>query len=199
MARITVEDCLTKQTNRFALIHLASKRTKQLLQGATVVLDEGCDNKAVVTSLREIAEGKVRFLTEEEAERLKALNLEEQVPGLEPEAIERRAAMQKSFEEEIADLSDGEGVGASNSATNGSSNGHSVVAEGDESDDDESDDEEEDTETADSDGAESEIEAADAGDQEATATPAEDILDNEPAEQSEAEGTDTPNGEKEQF
>jgi DNA-directed RNA polymerase subunit omega len=198
MARITVEDCLTKQTNRFALVHLASKRTKQLLQGATVVLDEGCDNKAVVTSLREIAEGKVRFLTEEEAERLKALNLEEQVPGLEPEAIERRAAMQKSFEEEIADLSDGEGVGASGSGTNGTSNGHSVLADDADSDDVESDDdsgdaesEDEATDAEDSDGAESEVEAA--------AEPAEDSPESEPTDQPDTDSTDTPDGEKEQF
>jgi len=67
MARITVEDCLTKETNRFSLVLLASKRTKQLLRGARVVLTEKRDNKHIVTSLREIAEGKVRFMTEEEA------------------------------------------------------------------------------------------------------------------------------------
>ncbi len=132
MARITVEDCLTLQTNRFALIHLASKRTKQLLQGATVVLSEECDNKAVVTSLREIAEGKVRFLTPEEVERLRELNLEEQVPGLEPEAIERRALAQKSLEEEINNSSEGEGLGKlgaiasdENGAKGSGKNGHS--------------------------------------------------------------------------
>jgi DNA-directed RNA polymerase subunit omega len=92
MARITVEDCLTKETNRFALIHLSSKRTKQLLQGASVVLGEACDNKPVVTSLREIAEGKVRFMTQEEMDRLRELGLEEQVPGLEEAALQRAAA-----------------------------------------------------------------------------------------------------------
>ena len=92
MARITVEDCLTKETNRFALIHLSSKRTKQLLQGAGVVLGEACDNKPVVTSLREIAEGKVRFMSQEEMDRLKELGLEEQVPGLEEAALQRAAA-----------------------------------------------------------------------------------------------------------
>lgn len=67
MARITVEDCLTKERNRFALIHLASKRTKQLLRGAKSLLDERRDNKAVVSSLREIAAGRVTFMTDEEA------------------------------------------------------------------------------------------------------------------------------------
>jgi len=67
MARITVEDCLTKENNRFALVHLAAKRTKQLLQGAKVLTDAARGNKAVVSALREIADGKVRFMSEEEA------------------------------------------------------------------------------------------------------------------------------------
>lgn len=66
MARITVEDCLTKETNRFALVQLAAKRTKQILQGGKVVLEEPTNNKAVVTALREIADGQVRFMTEAE-------------------------------------------------------------------------------------------------------------------------------------
>lgn len=62
MARITVEDCLVQENNRFALVQLASKRTKQLLQGSAVQTAEK-KNKAVVTALREIADGKVRFMT----------------------------------------------------------------------------------------------------------------------------------------
>ena len=65
MARITVEDCLTKETNRFALVLLASKRTKQILRGGKTLVTDS-KNKAVVTALREIAAGKVRFMTEEE-------------------------------------------------------------------------------------------------------------------------------------
>lgn len=65
MARITVEDCLTQENNRFALVQLASKRTKQILQGGTVQITDK-RNKAVVTALREIAGGKVRFMTPEE-------------------------------------------------------------------------------------------------------------------------------------
>jgi len=65
MDRITVEDCLTQENNRFALVQLASKRTKQLLQGSTVQIADR-RNKAVVTALREIAGGKVRFMTPDE-------------------------------------------------------------------------------------------------------------------------------------
>jgi len=66
MARITVEDCLTKETNRFALVLLAAKRTKQLLHGATPLIDDRRENKSVVTALREIADGQVRFKSEED-------------------------------------------------------------------------------------------------------------------------------------
>ena len=66
MARITVEDCLTKETNRFALVLLAAKRAKQILHGSPILISEKRDNKEIVTSLREIAAGAVRFMTEDE-------------------------------------------------------------------------------------------------------------------------------------
>lgn len=59
MARVTVEDCLAKQNNRFALVVLAAERARQLSKGAKPMID--CENKAAVTALREIAAGKVRF------------------------------------------------------------------------------------------------------------------------------------------
>ncbi len=67
MARITVEDCLTQETNRFALVRLAALRAKQLLEGKTPVTDTK-GNKAVVSALREIADGKVRFRKREEGD-----------------------------------------------------------------------------------------------------------------------------------
>lgn len=60
MARITVEDCLEKETNRFALVKLAALRAKDLLSGKTAVTDNK-GNKAIVSALREIADGKVKF------------------------------------------------------------------------------------------------------------------------------------------
>ncbi|MCD6497230.1 MAG: DNA-directed RNA polymerase subunit omega [Deltaproteobacteria bacterium] len=59
MARVTVEDCLENVENRFALVVLAAKRARQLAQGAPPLVV--CDNKPVVTALREIAEGLVSF------------------------------------------------------------------------------------------------------------------------------------------
>jgi DNA-directed RNA polymerase subunit omega len=60
MARVTVEDCLPMVENRFALVLLATKRTRQLMAGARP-LQPGSKNKPPVLSLREIATGKVRF------------------------------------------------------------------------------------------------------------------------------------------
>jgi DNA-directed RNA polymerase subunit omega len=57
MARITVEDCLKKIPSRFRLIHLVIERVKQLREGAQPLIE--CDNKEIVTALREIAAGLV--------------------------------------------------------------------------------------------------------------------------------------------
>ena len=60
MARITVEDCLPLVENRFALVILSTKRTRQLMAGARPLLDPG-KNKPSVLSLREVATGKIKF------------------------------------------------------------------------------------------------------------------------------------------
>ena len=59
LARVTVEDCLEKVTNRFALVILAAERARQVAGGAKPLVR--CDNKPAVTSLREIAKGLVAF------------------------------------------------------------------------------------------------------------------------------------------
>ena len=60
MARVTVEDCLEKVPNRFALVLMVAKRAKQLLKGseATVPFKS---NKYIVASLREVAAGNVGY------------------------------------------------------------------------------------------------------------------------------------------
>jgi DNA-directed RNA polymerase subunit omega len=59
MARVTVEDCLEKEENRFALVVLAAGRCRQLMKGAPSFVST--KNKPAVNALREIAEGKVRY------------------------------------------------------------------------------------------------------------------------------------------
>ncbi len=57
MARVTVEDCLEHEENRFALVLLASKRTRQLMKGAPALVHS--KNRPAVTALREIAAQRV--------------------------------------------------------------------------------------------------------------------------------------------
>ena len=61
MARVTVEDCLDKEENRFALVVLAATRTRQIMKGAKVQLEGARRNKPAVLALREIAANKVHF------------------------------------------------------------------------------------------------------------------------------------------
>ena len=59
MARITIEDCMKVEKNRFSVVLMAAIRTKQIMRGArTLVRSE--ENKPVVISLREIAAGNVQ-------------------------------------------------------------------------------------------------------------------------------------------
>jgi DNA-directed RNA polymerase subunit omega len=59
MARVTVEDCLEREENRFALVIMASRRSRQLMKSDDPLIV--CKNKPLVTALREIAAGKVSF------------------------------------------------------------------------------------------------------------------------------------------
>ena len=64
MARVTVEDCLEHVENRYELVHLTSKRVKQLRDGD--VSQVRSRNKEIVTALREIAAGKVKHVMKAE-------------------------------------------------------------------------------------------------------------------------------------
>jgi DNA-directed RNA polymerase subunit omega len=57
MARISIQDCLDRIPNRFAIVMLAARRMRQLQKGSDPLID--CKNKEAVTALREIAAGKV--------------------------------------------------------------------------------------------------------------------------------------------
>jgi DNA-directed RNA polymerase subunit omega len=59
MARVTVEDCLEREENRFALVVLAAQRTRSLMKGIVPLVHS--KNKAAVTALREIAARKVHY------------------------------------------------------------------------------------------------------------------------------------------
>ena len=58
MARVTVEDCIDKVSNRFDLVLLAAQRARAISGGAKLTVDRDRDKNPVV-ALREIAEETV--------------------------------------------------------------------------------------------------------------------------------------------
>jgi DNA-directed RNA polymerase subunit omega len=58
MARVTVEDCVDKVSNRFDLVLVAAQRARQISGGAELTIDRDRDKNPVV-ALREIAEETV--------------------------------------------------------------------------------------------------------------------------------------------
>jgi DNA-directed RNA polymerase subunit omega len=60
MARVTIEDCMKKVSNRFMLVHLGAKLVIQLRKGSKPLVDAP-KNKEIVLALREIAAGEVDF------------------------------------------------------------------------------------------------------------------------------------------
>ena len=55
MARVTVEDCIDKVSNRFDLVLLSAHRARLISQGGQITVDRDNDKNAVV-ALREIAD-----------------------------------------------------------------------------------------------------------------------------------------------
>lgn len=58
MARVTVEDCVDKVSNRFDLVLFAAQRARQVSAGAELTIERDRDKNPVV-ALREIAEETV--------------------------------------------------------------------------------------------------------------------------------------------
>ncbi len=57
MARVTIEDCLEHVDGVFDLVKIASKRARNIANGAETLLEDDENDKPVVLALREIAEG----------------------------------------------------------------------------------------------------------------------------------------------
>ena len=99
MARITVEDCLEKVNTRFALVHLAAARVRQLRKGAEPLVV--CKNKDIVISLREIAAEKVFLVDKEDADSLQD-PIEKPVEDLLPEHIDTESQDKEKGDQEAA-------------------------------------------------------------------------------------------------
>ncbi|MEX6500804.1 DNA-directed RNA polymerase subunit omega [Pseudomonas zhanjiangensis] len=61
MARVTVEDCLENVDNRFELVMLATKRSRQLATGGKEPKVAWENDKPTVVALREIAAGLMSY------------------------------------------------------------------------------------------------------------------------------------------
>ena len=60
MARVTIEDCVEKISNRFELIMLAAQRARDISSGAKLTIDPDNDKNPVI-ALREIAQKTVDY------------------------------------------------------------------------------------------------------------------------------------------
>ena len=94
MARITVEDCLTRIPNRFDLVLVASKRARQLSKGKEATLSWDND-KPTVLALREIAEGNV------DASILKEVNVREEIEEVRVEQDDFRLRLEQELQQEL--------------------------------------------------------------------------------------------------
>jgi DNA-directed RNA polymerase subunit omega len=60
MARVTVEDCVERVSNRFELVMLAAKRSREVSAGSPLTVERDNDKNPVV-ALREIADDTVKL------------------------------------------------------------------------------------------------------------------------------------------
>ncbi len=86
MARVTVEDCIEKVSNRFELVMLAAHRARALSSGAQLTVHRDNDKNPVV-ALREIADETID-LGEVEESLVKGLQKHVEVEELEEEEME---------------------------------------------------------------------------------------------------------------
>jgi DNA-directed RNA polymerase subunit omega len=65
VARITIEDCLKRVSNRFLLVNMVANRVRQIREGSEYLVNAP-KNEDIVVALREIAAGKVVDKTDTE-------------------------------------------------------------------------------------------------------------------------------------
>ncbi|NHO31582.1 DNA-directed RNA polymerase subunit omega [Acetobacter fallax] len=110
MARVTVEDCVDKVSNRFELVLLASQRARNLSRGEEMTIDRDNDKNPVV-ALREIAEQTVPLdslrndLIRSLARAPEPEPADEEVLDLIPTEQNIFGLQESSAEEEVTDLS----------------------------------------------------------------------------------------------
>ena len=90
MARVTVEDCIEKVSNRFDLVLLAAHRARQISSGSELTLERDNDKNPVV-ALREIADETIT------SDRLKEESIE---------SLQRQIEIDEPEEDQISLLTD---------------------------------------------------------------------------------------------
>ncbi|MBW3568115.1 MAG: DNA-directed RNA polymerase subunit omega [Proteobacteria bacterium] len=105
MARVTVEDCMDNVENLFELVLVATKRARQLANGAESMVPWEND-KPTVVALREIADGYVTPTVLDEADNPFAAQeaAEAEAAALAEEAGDELAAPAATTPEEPTDL-----------------------------------------------------------------------------------------------
>jgi len=101
MARITVEDCLSKIDSQYDLVLLARERTSQLNAGDKSLVPEDNDKNTVI-SLREIGEGKISIKTIEDSAINKLRKAQSEPTELEDLDIEQDDDFDKIYKGEIS-------------------------------------------------------------------------------------------------
>ena len=99
MARITVEDCLTKIDNQYDLVLLAKERTAQLNSGSPMLVEEDNDKRTII-SLREIGDGKID-VKDIEANAIKRLRKE-------PDELEQQEETEEETNDDFENLYKGQ-------------------------------------------------------------------------------------------
>lgn len=100
MARVTVEDCVTKIPNRFQLVIIASQRARNISAGAALYVDRDNDKNPVI-ALREIAEDLVDHVELEES-LIKGLQKHVEMDAPEEDEVDL-IAIQQAYDGETAD------------------------------------------------------------------------------------------------
>jgi len=101
MARITVEDCLSKIDSQYDLVLLAKERTSQLNAGDKSLVPEDNDKNTVI-SLREIGEGRISIKTIEDSAINKLRKAKSEPTELEDLDIEQDDDFDKIYKGEIS-------------------------------------------------------------------------------------------------
>ena len=101
MARITVEDCLSKINSQYDLVLLAKERTSQLTAGDKPMVSEDNDKNTVI-ALREIGSGKISIKTIEDSAINKLRKVQNESTELDDLEIDQDDDFDKIYKGEVS-------------------------------------------------------------------------------------------------